>query len=213
MKIKALLSDLDGTLVTRDTSTELLELVGKRNEGERLFSEYQEQRNSGYDGLIKRINMLKGLDLSLIEVTIRKNLAMAEGTKELFKYCKANGIITIIASGSIEPILEIYKQELSADFIVGSKPHIKAGRIDSISRADYPPENEHFKVVGIMKILKELGINKEECVAFGDSRADIPMFRLAKLRIATNPKGGIEKHSDFTVGSPFDVIGLMKNYE
>jgi len=199
MKVKALLLDFDGTLVSKDMLVEVIDLVGKKAEADRRARDFQSGKNRGLEGLIARINLLKGLSVSAITDKVNEDLALIDGAEELIDYCRANNIVVIIATGSIKPILDPYKDRLGIEYIVCSEPVIKDGVIQGISEQNYPQDSRHFKVVGISKILDRLGIKNEETVAIGDGRGDIPMFELAGYTIAINPKGGIEKYANDVV--------------
>lgn len=209
MTIKALLLDFDGTLVTKDMLSEVIDLVGKKQESEQINADFHAGKLTGIQPLISRINLLVGVTTEQITDKVREDLSLLPGARELIAYCKSNEISIILASGSIETILEVYKEELGIEYLVGSKPKIAEGRIQGITRAEYP-ENGHFKVVGISKILTKLGIVPTECMAVGDSRGDIPMFELAGVSIAINPKGGIEQHAEYVVDDLNQVLEILR---
>jgi phosphoserine phosphatase len=136
-------------------------------------------------------------------------LALTNGAKELLSYCKENNIRTILASGSIVPILEIYQEELGLDYIIGPRPKIKQDLIDGISEADFPADG-NFKVVGISAILQELQIEPSDCVAIGDSRGDVPMFEMAAYAIALNPKIDLSEYTDRAATDLSEVITILQ---
>lgn len=210
--IKALLLDFDGTLVERDMLSEVIDLVGKKEESERIDHEFQTGKLQGLSGLIARINLLKGVSVDQIQSKVREDLALMAGARELIQHCQVNQIITILASGSITPILEVYQWELGIDYIVGPTPHVKDSKIEGITKSDFPRDG-HFKVVGIKAIIDKLGIHKDQCVAIGDGRGDLPMFELAHTTIAINPKGGIEEFADYVVSDLFQVVEILEKLQ
>lgn len=211
MNVKALLLDFDGTLVTRDMLSEVIDLVGKKEESEQIDRDFQTGQLPGLSALITRINLLKGVSVDQVQDKVKEDLALITGAKELLAHCKSNGIVTILASGSITPILEVYKQEIGIDYIVGSEPVIENSVIQGISDENYPdPKQGHFKVVGITKILNQLGIQHNQTVAIGDGRGDLPMFELAEVAIAINPKGGIEEYAQYQVSDLYQALEIIK---
>jgi phosphoserine phosphatase len=119
------------------------------------------------------------------------------GAKELIGSFKEKGIVTILASGSIEPVLEHYKRLLNIDYIIGSRPQIEDGIIQGISENDY--SHSDFKLFETKKILKRLSIKACETLAIGDSPGDKSRFMFAGRSIAINPKGDISKFSDHVI--------------
>src|SRR6185369_11441837 len=110
---------------------------------------------------------------------------------------KTHGIICIIASGSIVPLLELYREKLGANYVVGSKPLVENGFIMGISEADY--SGPDFKVRDSAVILDRLAIPHSSVVAIGDSLADRGIFELSAKSIAINPKPGIEQYADYII--------------
>lgn len=119
------------------------------------------------------------------------------GAQELFEYFRVNDIVSIIASGSTIPFLEIYNEKLRANYLVGSQPRMNGDAIDSISEGDY--SGPDFKVRDSKSILDSLGIPQDTVIAIGDSPADKGIFEYAAVSIGVNPKTGMEEYIDYTV--------------
>ncbi len=206
--VKALIIDFDGTIVTEDIMDLLCGLAGKKADSERLNQLFHEGKLNGLTGLIQRINFLTGLSLKQIQTVVDENDYLRDGATELFDYLKANNIVTIIASGSIVPLLEIYRHKLRADYVVGSRPRIIDGRIGVITEEDY--SGMDFKVRDSRAILDNLGITYDSVIAVGDSPADKGIFDLAAKSIAVDPKSGIEKCADFVIDNDLrDIIPIL----
>ncbi|HEX3082115.1 MAG TPA: HAD-IB family phosphatase [Candidatus Saccharimonadia bacterium] len=197
MTIRAMILDFDGTLVTADISDILAGLAGKQAESEELNRLFHGGQLRGLEGLVRRINFLSGLPVAELKQAVAENDFLRPGAHELFAFLKARGIISIIASGSIVPLLEVYQAKLGADYIIGSRPIIKDGRLVSISAAEY--SGPDYKVRDSSIILKQLGIPASAVVAIGDSPADRGLFEMAAASIAIDPKAGIERDADFTI--------------
>lgn len=212
MQIKALLLDFDRTLVSRDILTELTALVGRKDEAEKHHNDFQSQSGKApkLGGLIARINMLTGVPISKVVGEVQKDLTLVDGARELVSYCAEQEIVTILATGTIHPVAEVYQQELGIDYVVCSHPRIKDGVITGISEDDYPKGDEHFKVAGTTEILNKIGITKNQCAAVGDGRGDIPMFEFAEYCYAINPKGGIEAYADEVVVDLHQVVQSLQ---
>jgi phosphoserine phosphatase len=195
--IQALIIDFDGTLVTKDLTDMLSGLVNKTEESRELDHLFHTGKLKGLEGLVRRINFLSGISLEQIREATTKNDYLRVGARELFEYLKSHDIITIIASGSTLPLLEIYQQKLGVDYLVGSKPHVTNGKIISISENDY--SGPDFKVRDTKLILDSLGISPSHAVAIGDSPADLGIFELSAKSISINPQYGIEDYCDYVI--------------
>lgn len=212
MKVRALLLDFDGTLVQRDMLSEVIDLVGKKIESQQIDADFQSGKLPGVLGLIQRINLLAGVSVKQIKDKVHEDLSLIEGARELIQYCKDTSVITILASGSITPILEVYQNELGIDYIVGPKPVIENDVVTGISESDFPKEG-NFKVVGITNILRENNIRNANSVAVGDSRGDLPMFKLANYAIGINPKVNLDEFIDEKVVNLHQVVEILNKIE
>jgi HAD superfamily phosphoserine phosphatase-like hydrolase len=195
--IKALVIDFDGTIVTVDSIDMFADLVGKKDESYNLNQQFYQGKLPGLAGLIQRINFLQGLSVSRIRAKVAEDDHLQKGARELFQFLKQHKITSIIASGSVVPILDVYRQKLGADYVVGSKPIVANDYIVSISEKEY--SGTDFKVRDVRAILEALDIPLSTVVAIGDSPADLGIFKLAAKRIAFNPQAGIEQHAHYTV--------------
>lgn len=208
--IKVVLSDFEGTLVTRDILDVVCGIVGKKEESEKLNKEYQAGLRLGPPTIIERINFLKGVSLFKIKEKIDENPFLMDGARDWIKYLKDAGIFIVLYSGNIEPILRYYQQLLGIDFIVGTKPKVERDIIIGISEEDLLQGN--WKLLGIQKILKKLVIKSKESLAIGDSPADKSIFEFAGKSIAINPKNGIERKADFVINDDLrNAIPIVGN--
>ncbi len=213
MKIKAVVLDFDETLVSRDVMMDLVRLANMEEEAEKQAEKFEAGKTSGVEALINQINMLSGLDVREIQKTILKDLALNQGSLELIGYCKKNRILTLLSSGNIQQVLDVYKEKLGLDFAVGSAPKINGGRIVGISEGDYPADSASFKVLGVSSFLKENEVALSEVLAIGDGRGDIPMFQSAGYSLAVNPKGGLEEYADGVINNLSEAISFMEQLE
>lgn len=199
MQVKAILLDFDGTLVEEDILSVLAEIVNKREESERINQEFYQGSKPGLRGLIERINLLHGLSLHQIEKKLQEKDYLMRGARELLAFLQAQNIVTILASGTILPVLQYYQKMLGINYVIGTQPLIKNGILLGISEADFLDSD--FKLFESQIILKNLAINPEESIAIGDSPGDKSRFLFAGKSIAINPKEGIEEFADYVIDS------------
>ena len=96
MKIKAILVDFDGTVVTRDILDVVCEIVGKEEESNKILEEAFQGKRDGLESLITRINFLQGVSLEQIDQKLAANNYLMPGAKEFFDYLNSKGIISIL---------------------------------------------------------------------------------------------------------------------
>jgi phosphoserine phosphatase len=195
--VKAVLLDFDGTLVYKDILDVVCGIVGKEEESARINHEFHAGKRTGLAPLIERINFLQGVSLSQIREKLDEGSYLIPGAKELLEFLNARGIVSILNSGNILPVLEYYKKLLGITYLVGTKPKMEGEIIRGIAEGDFLGRD--FKLLGVKQILGDLHIGSEAVVAIGDSPADKSIFDFAGKAIAINPKEGIEVFADFVV--------------
>jgi phosphoserine phosphatase len=209
MKVRALLTDFDGTLVTRDILDIVCGIVGKEEESRRLNEEFIAGKREGLPTLMARINFLKGVSLNDIDRRLSVDDFLVKGARQLFAYLRSKNITSILHSGNIVPVLEYYRNLLGIDYVVGTKPKMNKDCIDSIGIDDF--SGRDFKLVGCSKILEKLGIPSSDVIALGDAPSDRQIFEFVSKSIAINSKGGIEKYSNFVIKDDLsDVIEIIE---
>lgn len=108
LPIRAVLIDFDGTTVTHDMLDVLCDLNGKQAESSRLNQLFHRGEINGITGLIQRINLLQGISVKQIHEKIAQNMYLMPGAEAFFTYLKAGAITSILHSGNIIPVLDIY---------------------------------------------------------------------------------------------------------
>jgi HAD superfamily phosphoserine phosphatase-like hydrolase len=209
MNIKVALIDFDYTLTTQDTLDLLAKHLNVEAKTAKLDRLFWDGKLPGLQGLVRRINLLKGLSRQEIGEIVSNENILRDGAIELFEYFKKNKITTIIASGNILPVLEIANSKLKADYLVCSNPTMVDDKIDSISEDDY--SGDDFKIRDCKAILNEFGILSDSVIAIGDSPADKVLFEFAKVSFAVEPKNGVEKFATYTVGGNLhEIIEILE---
>ncbi len=189
--------DFDGTLVTRDILDFLAQSVGKEKESVALNEAFHRGELPGLQALIQRINFLKGMTKTQMFAALKPESFLMPGAEELMSFFKKHGIVTILASGNIVPVLEYYQRLLGIDYVVGPQPQMQSETILGIDESVF--SSKTFKLDGIRKILNQLSIEPENVIALGDSPSDKGMFELSNFAIAVNPKGDIAESANAVV--------------
>ena len=210
MEIKAILIDFDGTIVNKDILDIVCGIVDKEEESKKINEELYVGKRKGLSPLIERINFLSGISTKQINKKLSENNYLIKGAKEFFDFLNSNGIISILTSGNLVPILKYYQKNLNISYIVGTKPKMNGNKIISISEDDFSGNN--FKLIDSKAILDKLRIKSENVISIGDSPADKPLFKFAAKSITINPKNGIEKFADFQIKDDLSkAIEIIKN--
>ena len=207
---KLFIFDFGGTLVNANVLNEICGLNGSKEKSIEINKNAKKSEVHDVEALCKRINLMKGITIKEINELLKNGNYLRNGTVELFKWLKENDFVTVVITASIFPVLEYYQNILGIDYIFGSKPRIIDGKIDKIDVNSFA--NANFKYEWSLKMINELGIDKENVYAIGDTMRDKRMLDLAGHKFVVNPKGGIENYADYIVKEDFrEIIEYILN--
>lgn len=211
MNIKAAFLDHDGTLVNKDILDHISSLTNSEEKSRELNELYQSGQMPWLQALIQRVNLLKGVTQADINQLLMEEDFIMKGTEEFFSYCKENNIKTILCSWNITPVLQYYKDKLEMDHIIGTQTLMKGEYIEWITENEL--NDKDFKINGIKKIMREYKLSPEDCIAVGDSLADLGMFQTVGTSFAINPKWWIEKQATYTIQRLDDIVNILERKE
>lgn len=202
--------DLDGVLVNTFSSWVWMHEHFKVNNDHSLYA-YQRGEIDYAEFMRRDIELWldKKKDMTIHDVVeILSDVPLTKGAKEAVTELKKHGIQTAIISCGIEVLANRVANELGIDFVVANGLVVdKDGRLTgegtlSIELAD--------KGKPLRSLLEKNGIEKEECVAVGNSYGDAAMFEISGLGIAFNPQDEtVRKKADVVVEGD-DLGGILK---
>ena len=117
---------------------------------------------------------------------ILDTVPVRKGAKDLIEWVHTKGAKTAIVSGGIDILAERIGRQTDMDYIfsniveVGSDGKLTGNGISRVKLKD--------KAKTVRALRKELGVEKEDCAAVGDTNIDASMFSECGLGIAFNPK-------------------------
>jgi phosphoserine phosphatase len=204
-KIKLVAFDLDGVLIDGGGSwtaahNGLGTLEASRINGEAYFSgiiSFEEWAE-------RDVSLWKGVEIEKLKKILYSSDLMP-GIDDTLRALKKRYKIAIISGGLkllADRVMELY----DLDYSFGNELLVRNGKVAGIKEA--------VDFLGKGKILSELaqkeGITTKQCAAVGDYLNDIPMFKVAGLSIAFNPKDESVARSADAVVNEKDLRGILK---
>jgi len=200
LKIKAIVFDVDGVLTEIDSVWQYIHKNLGTSEQAKINAIMFKKGLIDYAEWARRdVSLWKGLSFQKIKEIIAA-IPVRAGAEELFHYLKKVKNLKIIAlSAGLEIVIEHLKETLEIDYhlanILVTKNGVITGAVEVL--VGY---NDKGSVMS--KLCEKAGIKTNECIAVGDSEVDVPMFKVASIGIAFNPKDEITaKSADVIVNS------------
>ena len=209
-KKKLLIADMDSTIIKEESLDELAKQIGKEKEVSFITNEAMNGRVDFKKALIDRVAMLKGNSTDILE-TLKKNININDGARELIKTMKVNGSITVLVSGGFTFLTEYLKDLL--DFT-----HTHANTLQIIQK-----DFENFEITGkvegsildkkakleyLKKYIKQYNLNHKDTICVGDGANDIEMIRYAGIGVSYYGKSALNKVADINFNNT-SLLGLL----
>ena len=209
-KKKLLIADMDSTIIKEESLDELAKQIGKEKEVSFITNEAMNGRVDFKKALIDRVAMLKGNSTDILE-TLKKNININDGARELVKTMKVNGSITVLVSGGFTFLTEYLKDLL--DFT-----HTHANTLQIIQK-----DFENFEITGkvegtildkkakleyLKKYIKQYNLNHKDTICVGDGANDIEMIRHAGIGVSYHGKAALNEVADINFYNT-SLLGLL----
>lgn len=175
--------------------------------------ELMEIRSLEHDPVIitKRVaTLLKGRNIGEL-IQLLDTIELVPGTKEVIDELKARGYITGIISDSYDFVTNHIKNKLGMDFSIGNElefsKSVATGEVKIPSYLFNNPKSVNklaiCKTNALTAILERYNIQKQNCIAIGDSMNDLWMIKEAGLGIAFCSKDVlVNHHADIIISEP-----------
>jgi len=184
-KKKLLICDMDSTLIGQECIDELADFAGIKM----LVSKITESAMNGEinfeEALIKRVSLLKNLDISSLKKCFQERITINKGARILCQTMKANGAKTAIVSGGFtfftnEIALACGFETHSANELISVKNKLTGDVKKTIL-------GREAKLNTLKHLTSDLG-GSSSALAIGDGANDLSMIKAAGLGIAYKAK-------------------------
>ena len=170
--------DVEGVLFDAEYLPILAEKVNKEKEIWEITKKGIQGDINWEEGLKTRINLLKGLDITICQ-EVANSLPIMTGAKETCQALKAAGWKLMAISGGFTIMTNRLKKELNLDYIYSNELLFKNGKLDGVK---INVDSDKAKSARIK--IKEWGEKKEDIVVVVDGANDIKLFDICGLGIA-----------------------------
>ena len=209
-KKKLLLADMDSTIIKEESLDELAKQIGKEKEVSYITNEAMNGRLDFKKALIDRVAILKGNSTDILE-TLKKNININDGAKELVKTMNVNGSITVLVSGGFTFLTEYLKDLLDFTYTHANRLQIierKSKKFEFTGKVEGPILDKNAKLEYLNDYIKKYNISHKDTICVGDGANDIEMIKNASIGVSFYGKTALNKVADIHLNNT-NLLGLL----
>lgn len=190
--------DMDSTLVTMETLDEIAGMAGLKAEVAAITEAAMRGEIKDFtESLTRRMALLKGVDVDLIERVYQERLHLSPGAEILLAAAKAAGLKTMLVSGGFTHFTERLKERLGFDYAFANQFDIANQRLTG--RVLGPIVDGAFKARAVQQCCQDIGCPPSQAIAIGDGANDLGMMAVAGLSVGYHAKPVVREKATWSV--------------
>lgn len=209
---KLLLADMDSTMIEQECIDELAEEAGLRHEVAKITSQAMNGEIEFEPALIKRVALLKGLPLTIIDKVIKERINLMEGGRELVQTMRANGAYAALVSGGFTLFTSVIADMIGFDeHNANQLLHDDTYLTGTVQQ---PILGKQAKLDKLLELCNRLNISSEDAMAVGDGANDLAMLQKAGAGVAVHAKPVVAKAASIRIDySDLTALLYMQGYK
>lgn len=189
-EIKLVISDMDSTLISIECVDEIADYINVKAEVAAITEAAMQGELDFESSLIKRVNLLTGLDTAALQHVFDDRLNLNPGAEAWINGLKSQKISFALVSGGFTFFTDRLKKQLNLDYtranVLGEADGRLTGKVvGSIIGAQAKADFLH-------ELCQALNIKPHQVIAVGDGANDLIMMKEAGLSIAYHAKPAVE---------------------
>ena len=193
---RALVADMDSTIVIGETLDELADFAGLKQKIAAITARAMNGELDFKAALRERVGMLAGLDLAALEQTWRR-MKLMQGARELVGTMRAHGAATALVSGGFTFFTSRVAAACGFDE-QRANTLLDDGRALTGKVAE-PILDKDSKLAELHDLARRHGLALADTLAIGDGANDLPMILAAGLGIAFQAKPTVAAEARFRI--------------
>ena len=207
---KLLIADMDSTIIREESLDELAKQIGKEKEVSFITNEAMNGRIDFKKALIERVAILKGNSTDILE-TLKKNITINDGAKELVKTMNMNGSITVLVSGGFTFLTEYLQELLNFKYTHANSLQIiqkQFQKFEITGKVEGTILDKKAKLEYLNKYINEYKLDHEDTICVGDGANDIEMIKHAGIGVSYYGKSSLNQVADIQFNNT-SLLGLL----
>ena len=209
-KKRLLLADMDSTIIKEESLDELAKQIGKEKEVSFITNEAMNGRLDFKKALTNRVAIFKGNSIDILE-TLKKNVNINDGAKELVKTMNLNGSITVLVSGGFTFMTEYLKDKLNFTYTHANTLQIvkkETKKFEITGKVEGTILDKKAKLEYLNDYVKKYKLHHKDTICVGDGANDIEMIKHAGIGVSYCGKSALNKVADIHFNNT-NLLGLL----
>lgn len=205
-----LVTDMDSTLISIECIDEIADFMNIKPQVAEITEAAMQGEIDFETSLRKRVSLLKGLDVSVLERVYDERLQLNPGAEVMVETLKAQGIKLALVSGGFTFFTDRLKQRLGLDFTQANVLAEKDGKLTG--EVDGPICGAQAKADFLQQCCERLGLSSKQTIAVGDGANDLLMMEPAGLSVAYHAKPKVQAQADTAINHNGleAILGLLQ---
>ncbi|MDG2187359.1 MAG: phosphoserine phosphatase SerB [Hyphomicrobiales bacterium] len=191
---KIFLSDMDSTIIKQECIDEIAYYANIQEEVAKITKMAMEGQIPFIDALRKRVALLKGVKLELLNEMYHNKIEISDGAKTLLKTLKNKKIKTILVSGGFTFFSAKLSKKLGFDEHYANSLEVNDGYLTG--KLIMPIIDSSFKKKILNDTVSRLALSCNNVIAVGDGANDMEMIEAAGLGVSYKGKEILKTHSN-----------------
>jgi phosphoserine phosphatase len=184
---KLIAMDMDSTVITIECLDEIADFVGKKAEVSAITEAAMRGEITDWkESFRRRVALLAGLDQTAMQRVYDERLKLTPGAEQLIAAAKKAGIKLVLVSGGFTFFTSRLKTRLGFDYEFSNTIEIVDGKFTGQVLGDLV--DGEAKALHVMRVMRDLGIAKEQAIAIGDGANDLRMMGEVGVGVAFHAK-------------------------
>lgn len=192
-----LFMDMDSTLIQCECIDEIGDFLGIKHQ----ISEITERAMRGEldfsESLTSRVQLLAGLDASVLERVYKERIELTEGAETLIKTVQSHGWKVGLVSGGFTYFTDKFKERLKLDYTRSNVLEIHDGKLTGSVVGDIV--DAETKRLSLIEQAGIFSVPMSQTIAIGDGANDLPMIGEAAMGIAFHAKPKVQAAAPYAI--------------
>lgn len=205
-----LVTDMDSTLISIECIDEIADFMNLKPQVAEITEAAMRGEIDFETSLRKRVSLLKGLDVTVLERVFTERLRLNPGAELMVSTLKQRGIKLALVSGGFTFFTDRLKQQLGLDYTQANKLAVHNGKL--AGEVDGDICGAQAKADFLLSCCDTLNIAPQQALAVGDGANDLLMMEPAGLSVAYHAKPKVQLAADTAINhNGLDgILGLLQ---